>query len=155
MNIRQAEEKDLAALADLYRETVLAIAPQRYTPAQTEAWAGCGTNNDRFRHFILEATTYVVEDETGIVGFAGIEKNGHVSSAYVRSDRIHQGIGSKLMQILLDHAAQHHIVRLYGEASEFSLGLFKKFGFQLYATELFDLKGTTFTRYLVERLVET
>lgn len=155
MKIRQAEITDLAELAILYQETVLAIAPECYTPAQTQAWASFGTNNDHFHRFILGATTYVLEDETGIVGFAGIEGNGHVSSAYVRSDRIHQGIGSKLMQILLDHAAQHHIVRLYAEASEFSLGLFKKFGFQLYATELFDLKGTTFTRYLVERLAHT
>ena len=51
-------------------------------------------------------------------------------------------------------ARTHHIQRLYAEASEFSLGLFKKFGFRLYDTELVNREGVQFTRYLVELLHE-
>lgn len=151
MHIRQVRETEVADLATLYQQTVLHHAPQCYTSEQTEAWASSATEIDTFRRFILDATTYVAEDETGIVGFAGIEPNGHVSSAYVRRDRTRQGIGSALMQVLLSHAADQQISRLYGEASEFSLGLFKKFGFQLYDTEVVNFRGATFTRYLVER----
>jgi putative acetyltransferase len=151
VNIRIATESDLPELAALYHQTVLAIAPQRYTPAQTQAWASSALDAEHFRRFILEATTYVADDETGIVGFAGITATGHVSSTYVRGDRIHQGIGSTLMQAILEHASHHDIQRLYAEASEFSLGLFKKFGFQLYDTEIVERQGVEFKRYLVER----
>ncbi|HEY9848355.1 MAG TPA: GNAT family N-acetyltransferase [Leptolyngbyaceae cyanobacterium] len=150
MNIRIAEESDIPELAALYEKTVLAIAPQRYSQAQTEMWASFASNAS-FHEFILNPTTFVATDETGIVGFAAIAEDGHVNSAYVRCDRIHQGIGSTLMQHVLDYAKNHNIQRLYAEASEFSLGLFKKFGFHLYDTEIVDRQGVKFKRYLVER----
>lgn len=103
-----------------------------------------------FRRFVLDATTYVATDETGIVGFVGIEADGHVSSTYVRGDRLHQGIGSALMRVPLDYAAAQQMTRLYAEASKFSLGLFQKFGFRLYDTEFVDFNGVAFSRYLVK-----
>lgn len=151
MHIRIAHDKDVSLLADLYCQTVQIQGPQHYTPAQVEAWAAFATDTAAFREFILGPTTYVAEDITGLLGFAGIAPSGHVASAYVRHDCLHRGIGSSLMTVLLDYATQHSISRLYAEASEFSLGLFKKFGFHLYDTEVVERHGAQFTRYLVER----
>lgn len=151
MNIQIGQESDIPQLAKLYQQTVLAIAPQCYSQAQTQMWASFASDLASFRQFILQATTFIATDETGILGFAGIAEDGHVTSAYVRSDRIRQGIGSTLMQTLLDYAKSHNIQRLYAEASEFSLGLFKKFGFHIYDTEIVDRQGVQFKRYLVER----
>ncbi len=151
MNIRIGYESDIPELAKLYQQTVLAIAPQCYSQAETQMWASFPSDIPSFRQFILQATTFIATDETGILGFAGIAEDGHVTSAYVRCDRIRQGIGSTLMQTLLDYAKSHNIQRLYAEASEFSLGLFKKFGFHIYDTEIVDRQGVQFKRYLVER----
>src|SRR5689334_1650627 len=129
INIRIAEESDIPALAELYQTTVLRIAPQHYSSAQTQMWASFASDTAGFQQFILKATTFIATDETGILGFAGIAVDGHVTSAYVRSDRIRQGIGSTLMQEILEYAYKYKIGRLYAEASEFSLGLFQKFGF--------------------------
>ncbi|MGB3199752.1 MAG: GNAT family N-acetyltransferase [Nodosilinea sp.] len=153
MNIRTATEADLPTLATLYQQTVLAHAPQYYTPAQTKVWAAIDGQSDRFRQFILGVTTYLAQNDTGILGFAGIGDNGYVVSAYVRHDCLHQGIGSLLMQAILTHAQEKQLQRLYAEASEFSLGLFQKFGFSQYDTEVVDRNGVTFTRYLVERIL--
>lgn len=150
MKLRLANESDIPELANLFRQTVLTHATQYYTPAQMEAWASSATNLVQFRPFILDVTTYIVEDDTGILGFAGIGADGHVASAYVRHDCLYQGIGSLLMQTVLDYANCHHIQRLYAEASEFSLGLFKKFGFHVYDTERVMRQGVEFERYLVE-----
>jgi putative acetyltransferase len=146
-----AQELDIPELAQLYQETVLAIAPHYYSPEQTHSWASFASDIASFREFILAATTFLATDETGILGFAGIVDNGHITAAYVRRDRIHQGIGSTLMQTLLDYAKNHRIERLYAEASEFSLGLFKKYGFHVYDTEIVERQGVEFQRYLVER----
>jgi putative acetyltransferase len=153
MQMRLAQESDIPELAALYQHTVIEHAPQKYSPAQTEVWASFATETEQFRHFILQARTYVAFDETGILGFAGLEANGHISSVYVRGDRLNQRIGSTLIQVLLDYATQHQMTRLYAEASEFSLGLFKKFGFQVYGTEISDYKNVQFTRHLVELVV--
>ncbi|MBD2234173.1 GNAT family N-acetyltransferase [Phormidium tenue] len=154
MNLRTAIEADLPALATLFRETVLVNGPQHYSPAQVEAWAAVDAASPRFHQFILGVTTYVAEDDdTAILGFAGIDDNGYVASTYVRHDRLHQGVGSLLLQAVLAHAQEKHIQRLYSEASEFSLGLFQKFGFSQYDTEVVDRNGVQFTRYLVERVL--
>ncbi|MEO0986361.1 MAG: GNAT family N-acetyltransferase [Cyanobacteria bacterium J06639_14] len=149
--IRTAQASDLPELASLFRQTVLIHAPQHYTSAQTEAWAAATTDSDRFRHLILGVTTYIVADDTSILGFAGIGEDGYVASVYVRHDCIRQGIGSRLMKTVLDHAKRDNLERLYAEASEFSLGLFTKFGFTLYGTEVVERRGVQFKRYLVER----
>jgi len=150
MNFRLATESDLPDLAALYRQTVLVHAPQYYSPAQVKIWAGFALDTDPFRQFILAVTTFVAIDDTGILGFAGIGEDGHVASTYVRHDCIRQGVGSTLMQSVLDHARTHHILRLFSEASELSLGLFEKFDFRLYDTEVVDRQGVVFSRYLVE-----
>lgn len=147
MPIQLANAADLPELATLFRQTVLAHGPQHYTIAQTQAWATI--DPERFRQFILGVTTFVAVDDTGMLGFAGVGDDGHVASAYVRRDRLHQGIGSALITQVLDHAHSLGLPRLYGEASHFSLGLFQKFGFQLDGTEVVDRHGVKFERYLV------
>lgn len=151
MNIRIAEKSDIPELAELYQKTVLAIAPEKYSPAQTQMWASFASDTASFQQFIFKPTTFICADETGILGFAGIDDDGHVTSAYVRYNLIHQGIGSTLIQKIVEYAQTQKIQRLYAEASEFSLGLFQKFGFHLYDTEIVDRQGVGFKRYLVER----
>ncbi|HSM81436.1 MAG TPA: GNAT family N-acetyltransferase [Nodosilinea sp.] len=153
MHLRTATAADLPALAALFRETVLVNGPQHYTAAQTEAWAAVDAASPGFRQLILGVTTYLAADDTGIVGFAGIGDDGYVASAYVRHDCLHRGIGSLLMQAVLTHAQEKATPRLYAEASEFSLGLFTKFGFSQYDTEVVERHGVAFTRYLVERVL--
>lgn len=150
MTIQLAKESDLPELSELYRQTVLVNAPIYYSPAQTEMWAAFAADTDHFRQFILDVMTFVAIDKTRILGFAGIGEDGHVTSAYVRYNCIHQGVGSTLMQAVLNYAQDQNLQRLYAEASEFSLGLFKRFGFHLYDTEVVDRQGIAFKRYLVE-----
>jgi putative acetyltransferase len=150
MEIRTATPVDLALLAALYQTTVRIHGPQHYTAAQTAAWAPVDSDSPYFRDFILGVTTYLAENDTGILGFAGLGDDGHVASVYVRHDCLRQGIGSVLMQAVLIHAQTKQIPRLYAEASEFSLGLFQKFGFRQYATEVVDRNGVQFTRHLLE-----
>lgn len=153
VQIRLVHETDLPALATLYRETVLVNAPQYYTSDQTAMWASFGQIGPDFQQFILGVTTYVAVDSRGLLGFAGLGADGHVASAYVRHDCLRQGIGSALMATVLEQAQVQKIRRLYGEASEFSLGLFQRFGFRLYDTQVVDRAGVQFKRYLVERML--
>lgn len=152
MPIRLAQADDIPALARLYRETVLAHAPQHYSPQQTAMWASFGQPSPHFRRFILGVSTYVAEDDRGIVGFAGLGSDGHVTSVYVRQDCVRQGLGSRLLTVLLEQAEQRHLQRLYAEASALSLGLFLKHGFCHYATDTLERGSVTFERHLVEKI---
>ena len=62
MIVRTAIKEDIPALAELYRNSVSKIAPQQYSPAQVEAWAAFATETESFTKFILEATTFIAEE---------------------------------------------------------------------------------------------
>jgi putative acetyltransferase len=151
MVIRIAQESDIPALAALYAGAVRAIAAAAYTPEQIEVWARFGANTPAFRQFILEATTYLWEENGEILGFAGLEENGHVTSLYVHANHQRRGIGSQLLQHLLQVAQSQQISRLYVEVSAFSRPVFEAFGFQLYDVEVIDRNGVTFERPLLEK----
>lgn len=151
LHVRTATEHDLPALADLFAGTVRAVGPQHYNNAEVESWASRADDPERFRNFILRPHTFVAEDATGIVGFSGIEPTGRVPSLYVRHDRVCQGVGSRLLRTVLDHAERHAIAPLDAEATAFSLPLFQRFGFRLVNTEQVSKGGVTFTKYFVEK----
>lgn len=151
IKIRPAIADDVPVLADLFYKTVVVHGPQHYSAAQTQAWAASTQDTEQFQRFILGVKTYVAESANEIVGFGGLAADGHVASLYVRHDCLGQGIGSGILAYLIEQAKCDRSSRLYAEASVFSLGLFKKFGFQQYDTEVVERAGATFTRYLVEK----
>lgn len=150
MKIREATASDIPALAEVYRDSVKAIAPQRYSPEQVEAWSDFPLATEAFNNFIFNPTTFIAQLDGTIVGFSGVEANGHIASLYIRGDYNRQGIGSRLLETVISFAKSHKIPRLYTEASEFSRALFEKFGFQLSGTEAVIREGVWFHRYLLE-----
>jgi len=151
-SIRLAKTADVPQLAQLYYETVIRNGAQHYTEAQTQAWANFARDQTAFAQFVAAATTFLIEEDNALLGFAGIAADGHVTAVYVRGDRSGQGIGSQLMETLLNYAETQDLQRLYAEASEFSLGLFLKFGFQQFDVEVVEREGMEFQSYLVEKI---
>lgn len=154
MIIRTAIESDIPSLAKLYSDSVKAIAPQQYSPAQVQMWASFSAETESFRKFILEPITFVAEENNILLGFSGVTNQGHLASIYVHGDYHRQGIGSKLLEKVLEYAQINKIKRLYSEASEFSKPLFEKFGFETYDQEKVERNGVLFTRYLMQRSPE-
>ncbi|MEZ6050723.1 MAG: GNAT family N-acetyltransferase [Planctomycetaceae bacterium] len=150
LKIRIATADDLDELAELFVDSVRTVGLQRYTQTQVDSWAASASDREWFQEFILKPRTYVAIDETDPVGFCGIEADGHVASLYLRGDRQRHGIGTQLLKHVLDYANRAGINRLHAEASEFSLSLFLKLGFQTVGTETVERNGATFARHLVE-----
>ncbi len=151
MLIRRADSRDLPQLSQLYRDSVEAIGPTAYSPQQVTAWSAFA-QADNFALFIATATTFVAEDASGIVGFCGIEADGHVASIYVRPDSMRLGIGSRLLSHVLLHANDLGLRRLHVEASHFSRPLFLRHGFVDSGTEVVERNGVSFERFLMERI---
>lgn len=151
MIIRIALESDILSLAKLYRDSVEAIALQQYSQAQMQMWASFSLETESFKKFILEPTTFIAEENRIILGFSGINKQGHIASIYVHPHYHRQGIGSKLLAKVIEYAQINKMNYLHSEASEFSKPLFEKFGFEMYGQEQVDRNGVLFSRYLMQR----
>ena len=148
MIVRLAIEDDVPELARLYAGSVNAAGPELYSPAQTASWAAFA-EEDGFRDFIMGRMTLVAEDDSGILGFSGVDLDGLIKSLYVRGDQHRQGIGSRLLAAVMDAARARGVVRFTTAASEFSRGLFEKFDFVVVEVEVKEARGSVFTRYLM------
>ncbi len=153
MIIRTAVESDIPALAKLFNNSVKQIAPQKYSAKQVKAWAASSTDIKSFSKFILEPTTFVAEDKSLILGFGGITKLGYLTSLYVRGDYNRKGVGSKLLEKILEYSRVNQCDRIYTEASEFSKPLFEKFSFEIYGEERVERNGVSFERYLMQKFL--
>ena len=149
-SIRMVSADDLPALRDLYAGSVLAVGLTHYTPEQVQAWAASAWD-ERFESFSLKPMTVVAVHGDTITGFGGIEPDGHITSLYVHAGHLRQGVGTLILQHLIDHAQQQRMSRLHAEASYFSKPLFEKCGFTTSSIERSIHKGVAFERYLMGR----
>ena len=159
MRVREATAADVPALAALYAAAVRAAGPVHYDPAQVDAWAAFA-DEARFRRFVLVPLTLVADDtsagdESGITGFAGLRKDGHVTALYVHPDRMRRGIASALLRAVIERAEAHGLRRLTTDASKVSRPVFARHGFQVEAVETVERRGATFERYRMVRDLAT
>jgi putative acetyltransferase len=94
--IRPYRADDGQETAALFHETVRDAPGANYDKAQRAAWSQSSPKLGPWHTRLAEATTLVAEDENGIAGFMSLENVGHIDLAFVRTDRIGQGIARAL-----------------------------------------------------------
>ncbi|GMW02887.1 MAG: hypothetical protein AMXMBFR84_40230 [Candidatus Hydrogenedentota bacterium] len=145
--IRPVTEQDYDALSHVYGHTVRKLGPDRYSSDQIEAWAMYSKDHAAFHDFVFGCYTIVAELDGRIAGFSGIASDGHVVSLYVHGDCTRMGVGSKLLEAVMEYARFNRMPRLYTEASKFSHELFGRFGFTVDEEETVIRNGVAFDRY--------
>jgi putative acetyltransferase len=147
---RRAASADVPALAALYRDTALALGPQVYTPAQVAAWARSTDDAERFARYILDATTWIADDQAGPAGFCGVAVHdgvGEVHSLYVRAALTRQGLGTALLAHAQVQARTAGARRFEAWATPFSKSVFERAAFRLERVVAEPYQGVLFERY--------
>ena len=150
---RLAIESDLTRLRDIFRQTVLKLAPSLYSSDQVTAWSLSPNNQERFCSFIFAPDTYLLIENDITIGFCGLENNGHIASLYVDADYTRQGYGTKLLIYVLEKGVQQGITRFFTEASFFSYHVFLRCGFELVTMETVNYNNVLFQRYKMEKTI--
>ena len=151
--IRLAQPEDFDALADLYSCAVQQTAIALYSPEQIRAWSGFTQHREKFHPFIFTADTFIKEIGGDLVGFCGLEPDGHVTSLYVHPRFNRQGHGSALLRYVLTQGEGRGIQRFYTEASYLSQPVFERCGFRVAGMETVDYFGVVFERFQMERRI--
>lgn len=147
MNIRPYNESDYMEIAKLFHDSVHAIAPELYSDDEKEAWAPTPPDNVTWKSRLAKKQPYVASKQNVIVGFIELEEDGHIDCLYVHKDHQGLGIGSRLLEYLIQKAHDRNITSLYVEASKVAIPLFEKFGFRYKSTNKITLNGQTLTNY--------
>lgn len=150
---RLAIEKDFETIRKIYSHSVRKLAPSLYSPSQVMAWSCAPDNINKFHDFIFNADTYLLIKNEQIIGFCGLENDGHIASFYLHPDFTRQGYGTRLLLYVLDIGITQGITRFYTEASFFSQPVFSRCGFNIVTMETVNYGDISFERYKMEIII--
>jgi putative acetyltransferase len=151
--IRPYRADDAPQMAQLYFESVRALGPRGYTPAQVTAWAPAPLAPiDVLTRAADGRTTFVAADaDDRVVAYADLEPDGHVDHLYCHPDFAGRGVASRLLEALIAHAIQRRLPALHVEASELARPVFERHGFTVTARRDFEIRGVPIHNYAMRR----
>lgn len=150
--IRMYREKDAAALAQLFYESVHAVAAADYTPQQLEAWVTAPPEVESWAASFEGRWCLVAELDGEIVGFADMDlESGYLDRLYVHKDHQRQGIATSLCDALEAQAGGR---RLTVAASLTARSFFEQRGWQVVKKQTVCRNGVRLENYWMEKLTQ-
>lgn len=151
--IRVYAAGDAAAISRLYYDSARKLGARAYSPEQVEAWAPAPLDAAAVHRQACDGrlTLVAVDSDGAVAAYADLEPDGHVDHLYCRPDAAGQGLASRLLAALTEHATAQGMTRLYAEASELARPVFERHGFRTTARRDFELRGVAIHNYAVER----
>ncbi|KKJ75659.1 hypothetical protein WH95_17005 [Kiloniella litopenaei] len=153
MIIRPHTPKDAVTLLQLFHDTVHNVNIQDYTQEQINAWAPESFDLNRWQERTKGYFIFVAEDDSGIVGFAELETNGHIDCFYVHHQKQGLGIGHKLIEAVEEKAKTLNLNEIYAEVSITARPFFEKKGFKIQEEQEVSIRGQKLKNYKMNRFL--
>ena len=147
VSLRPYWESDLMRVVRLYRNSVIEIGPQEYSPQKVEIWASYPDDIDGFNSILLNGVTYVTETKDGLVSFGTLNPLNHLAYLYTIKEYSRRGIATSIYIQLEKHAVNSGILEIHTEASKIAGPFFLKQGFKIVEEEIVIRKGVEFERF--------
>lgn len=121
---------DTAALQDLFAQSIEELTQDDYDDGQRLAWIEQGADAEAFAKRLGEATTLIVHEGGGAIGFASLTKDNKVlDMLFVHPHHAGQGVGSALCDAMEKIAAARGAETLSVDASETAVLFFEARGY--------------------------
>jgi putative acetyltransferase len=141
LEIRNFRAGDEAALHAVFHSAVHMTAIQSYTPLQIDAWAPHEIDMAAWSSCMQDLRPFVAEADGRIVGYADVQANGYMDHFFVAGPCARQGVGTALMNRILDAARQRAIGSLTSDVSRNAQPFFEKFGFVVVEQRMPTVRG--------------
>jgi putative acetyltransferase len=153
MIIRQYKDDDLESVVTLFTDTVRHINIRDYSSEQVAAWAPQPPDLARWRERLARLTLWVAELDGQVVGFCGLDADGHLDFLYTDYRFQRRCIGQRLYQHVETEARSRNIQRLFTEASITARPFFERNGFGVIREQDVELRGVLFRNYAMQKIV--
>ena len=138
-------------IADLFHDSVHAIAFPQYTQEEIEAWAPIPPDYKKWAVRLNEKKPYLAVLNSKVVGFIELESDGHIDCLYTHKDFQRCGVARSLYLYLEKEAKKQGIKRLYVEASYLAKSFFEKENFKLVKKNTVARDGVKLTNFTMEK----
>lgn len=150
--IRPYSQEDAPFLAEIYYHTIRKVNLQDYSQKQVEAWAPDPDQSPIDWQEKFQKTQPLVALIGGlVVSFVEFEPDGHIDCFYCHHKHLRQGVGTALMDAILEKAASTGVQRIFAEVSITARPFFERHGFQILKEQLVSLRGVELRNYKMEK----
>lgn len=153
MSIRQYEPTEIEAIADVYRNAILEIGCDFYSPEQVKIWSSFPDDRETFRKKFQQGLTLVAVEEQKIIAFGQLHPKNRIAFLYTVKQYARQGYASLLYQKLEETAIAQSVQYLRTEASRISKFFFLKQGFEIVEPEIVLRQGMEFERFRMQKKI--
>ena len=151
-NIAPLTGDGIREAAQLFRETVRAVASRDYAPEQVDAWApGDRASLDAIAAKLARERTVGVRECGILVGFGSLDDAGDIDMLYVHKDRQRQGIARRILRELeaMSAAQGKQIARV--DASLTARPFFERMGYTVVREQTVERRGTRLVNFRMEK----
>lgn len=151
MLIREFRISDTEEIMQLFYDTIHRINIRDYSNEQVNAWAPKDMDYEQWSEQLQSKITYVAEEEGKVIGFAELEKTGHIGCFYCHADYQSRGVGTRLLNQIQLTAKNLGIQKLFTEASITARPFFERMGFRVITRQEVERRGMKFINYVMEK----
>jgi putative acetyltransferase len=151
MLIREFMITDTQQIMQLFYDTVHRINIRDYSQAQVDAWAPEYMDGQKWIERMQDRMTYVAEENGKIIGFAELERNGHIGCFYCHADHQNMGVGTALFKRIQLTAENRDHQKLLVEVSITAKSFFEQMGFTAIAPQEVERRGVKLINYVMEK----
>jgi putative acetyltransferase len=133
---RQADLRDLDAIAEAHLDSIRSIGPRCYPPEVVDAWSD-GVTGDLYARAMARGEVFFIavgemDGKAAVLGFSSdyrIEGSTHGMSVYVRGAAARRGIGTALIRLAENHAVAAGGTSIQVDASLTGEAFYRAHGF--------------------------
>ena len=151
MNIRLATKKDIPAIKELFRSTILSVNLKDYPSEQVECWAARGEDASVWEERINEQYFILAEENNTILGFAALKLSGYLNSMFVHRDYQGKGVASLLLKKIEEYARMKDISEITADVSITAQPFFPKKGYVILEKQTVCI-GISMTNYKMSKV---
>ena len=154
LKLRPFRPEDADPCLRLFRDCVHRVNSRDYATDQIEAWASPSIDLEAWRVRFDDRLAYVAKEDSRIVGFTDMTREGHLDRLFVSADHQGRGIARRLVEILLRDAVDHSIEKITTDASITARPFFERMGFSVIREQSVECRGVWLTNYRMQRSLE-
>ncbi|WP_218932297.1 GNAT family N-acetyltransferase [Adhaeretor mobilis] len=139
--IRKLDPGEELTLRPIFYSAIHEIACHDYTPEQIAAWAPAKYCESDWVKRLRSNQPFVVESDGQLIAFADLQSNGLIDQFFVAASSVRQGVGTLLMNRLLEVAKEKSIAKLHSNVSLTAEAFFRKFGFEIEQRQIAVVSG--------------
>ncbi|MEB3318363.1 MAG: GNAT family N-acetyltransferase [Cyanobacteriota bacterium] len=150
MVVRPLQSADWPQVVEVYADAVQTLAAPHYRPEQIQAWAHHPFHNSGFAEALARGHGLVgcpPDRPECVEAFALLDPADRLSLLYCRGRSSRQGLATRLVRGLEEHARARGHRRLRTEASRLSRPLLERLGWSVDAEEAILFAGQPFVRW--------